>query len=143
MIEHDAEALKVTGLTEMLPVPGTVTLGVTFVVPVQVVVVYPAAEDVVDGSDHAEGTFTTSAPVDVPPVTAVYVKVRLLPVDEVVTVVGETAIVPDPFADTTSIDGTEDMVVSGPVEVELSVVANEAVPVDDGTVTPVTPPPVP
>lgn len=143
MIEHDAEALKVTGLTEMLPVPGTVTLGVTFVVPVQVVVVYPAAEDVVDGSDHVEGTFTTSAPVDVPPATAVYVKVRLLPVDEVVTVVGETAIVPDPFADTTSIDGTGDMVVSGPVEVELSVVANEAVPVDDGTVTPVTPPPVP
>jgi hypothetical protein len=69
----------------------------TATVPVEDVV-KPAALPVVDGALQPLGTVTETAPLLIPPVAAVYVKVRVLPVEAAATVVGDTVIVPEPSA---------------------------------------------
>src|SRR5436305_3863831 len=96
--------------------------------------VKPAAEPVVDGGDHDEGTATVSSPFDTV-VAAVYVNVRVLPVEPATALVGETVIVPVPSLPTV-ITGEMPTLLSVPPDHVFVWVVNVYGPFWDGAVTP-------
>src|SRR5205807_540216 len=61
-------------------------------------VVYPAVPFTSCGCVKPEGTWTRTEPLLIPPAAAVYVNVKVLPVEEAATFVGETVFVPVPSA---------------------------------------------
>src|SRR5690348_10675153 len=61
--------------------------------------VKPGSEKLADGADQRAGTASETVPPARPPAPAVNVNVSVFPVDPVITVEGETDIVPEPSAE--------------------------------------------
>jgi hypothetical protein len=61
-------------------------------------VVYPPLEPVVDGAFQPAGTTSVTEPLEMPPVAAVYVKMRVFPVEANGTDVVDVVSVPEPSA---------------------------------------------
>src|SRR5919204_668922 len=103
---------------------------------------YPAALDVVEGALQPLGTASVTAPLERPPVGAVYVKVIVRPVWLADTVLIEGVIVPEPSAALTVMLGDEAIFVSVPELFDFCWTVQVCAPVDEVAVAPVPPPAV-
>jgi hypothetical protein len=118
-------------------IPVTViTCPETPTVPV-LAVVQPALPFVVEGALQPLGTVSSTAPVDIPPVAAVYVKMIVLPVWEALAFELSGDIVPEPSAALTVMLGELASAVSVPLEVAFCRVDQVCVPVEEVAVAPV------
>src|SRR5947209_19973293 len=127
--------------------PARVTLETVIVwlevetVPV-LAVVYPAAEPVVDGALQPLGTTSVTAPLERPPVAAVYVKVIVFPVEALFTAPVPVVSVPEPSAASTVMLGDEPRFVRLPPDVDFAWACHVCAPDDEVAVAPGPPPAV-
>jgi hypothetical protein len=105
-------------------------------VPVDAVV-KPGSVPVVDGAVHPTGTATVTAPLFMPPVAAVYVKVIVFPVEVAKTDDVGVVNVPEPSAElVTVIDGDDARLVRVPPLLAFSCACQVCGPVVDVAVAP-------
>ena len=94
----------------------------------------------VDGADQPAGTASVTLPFARPPVAAVYVKVIVLPVDDVFTAPVGVVSVPDPSLDSTVMPGEEPRFARLPADVDFSCACHVCAPEDEVAVAPGPPP---
>src|SRR5438309_2350754 len=104
------------------------TLAETPTDPVELVV-KPALVPLVEGAVQPAGTVSSIAPLVMPPLAAVYVKTRVLPVEPASAEVGLTDIVPEPSALLLTLTEGEASAVSVPPVVDFCLVDHVCEPV--------------
>src|SRR5690242_9155427 len=97
---------------------------------------YPAADPVVEGALQPAGIASVTDPFEMPPASAVYVKVIVRPVCEAETALMDAPIVPEPSAAYTVMLGDEGMFASEPFAVDFCCTCHVCAPVDDVAVAP-------